>query len=167
MKKVILLILVFSVSILLTSCGKKETAGTDSKDKTEKKTEDKKDIAFSDNSAYHIKYEASGEKEKGTLDIFFKGKSVKMDVSQEMDKDPSRDLVNLKDKLKDYEKVGTDEILGYKCDVYQTKEGSKISVYKDYIGLKMVEKSGKTFIATAFEPDIKLANDFFSPPKDI
>jgi len=141
MKKVILLILVFSVSILLTSCGKKETAGTDSKDKTEKKTEDKKDIAFSDNSAYHIKYEASGEKEKGTLDIFFKGKSVKMDinldeggkkslsnmyfadkivyivadvagnkvgmkmdVSQEMDKDPSRDLVNLKDKLKDYEK---------------------------------------------------------------
>ena len=204
MKKLFFMLLVFSVTLFMNGCGKKESAGTDTKDKTEKKTEDKKDITFSENSAYHIKYEAKGEKENGSLDFWIKGMKIKMklnvtskgkatksdmyladkvayivtdvegklmgmkmDVGKEMDKDPTMNLANIKEKLKEYDKVGTDEVLGYKCDVYQTKEGSKISVYKDYFALKIVEKDNNAFVATVFEPDVKLNDDYFTPPKDV
>ena len=43
MKKLLLFLLVFSVTLLMSGCSKKESASNDSKDKTEKKSEDKKD----------------------------------------------------------------------------------------------------------------------------
>ncbi len=206
MKKLLLFLLVFSVTLLMSGCSKKESASNDSKDKTEKKSEDKKDITFSENSTYHVKYDAKGDKVNGTMEMWIKGKNVKMDmnmdekgkkvnsdmyfvdkiayivtdmegkkmgmkmdISKEMEKgdDPTKDIVNIKEKLKDYQKLGTDEVLGYKCDVYQTKEGTKLSIYKEYFALKIVDKNNNTYVATAFEPDIKTADDFFTPPKDV
>lgn len=95
------------------------------------------------------------------------GKKVgmKMDISES--KDADMEIVNVKEKLKDYEKLGTDEVLGYKCDVYKTKEGTKLSIYKEVFALKIVDTKNNEFVATAFEQDVKLADDFFIAPKDV
>jgi len=198
MRKLYLLAFILSAIILLNGCGKKKES-TDSK---EPKTEQKKDVSFSESAGYHIKYESKSPEEKGTMDLFFKGKSAKIDlnmvegdkknnalmyyadkvvyvitemegkkIGMKMDvsknKDSDLEIVNIKDKLKDYEKTGTDEELGYKCDVYKTKDGSLISVYKDIFGLKIIDNKKKEIVATAFEQDVKLADDFFTPPKDV
>jgi hypothetical protein len=198
MRKIYFLALVLSVAILVNGCGKKK----DSVDSKEQKTEQKKEISYSEGATYHIKYESKSPEEKGFLDFYFKGNNAKIDVSMtegekknnasmfyvdkvayvitEMEgkkvgmkmnvadnKDAEFDIVNLKDKLKDYEKVGTDEVLGYKCDVYKTKDGSTISIYKEAFGLKIVDKSKKEVVATVFEQDVKIADDFFTPPKDV
>jgi hypothetical protein len=199
MKKLYFLALILSVAILMNGCGKKN----ESKDSKEQKTEQKKDIGYSEGSSYHIKYESKSPEEKGFLDFYFKGKSAKIVVNMEeggkknnasmyyadkvvymiteiegkkmgmkMDideknKDAEFDIVNIKDKLKDYEKTGTDEVLGYKCDVYKTKDGTLISIYKDAFGLKIIDKNKKEIVATVFETDVKLADDFFTAPKDV
>ncbi len=90
---------------------------------------------------------------------------MKMDVSES--KDINTEMINVKEKLKEYEKVGTDEVLGYKCDVYKTKEGTKLSIYKEAFALRIVDKSGDEFVATELEQDVKISDDFFTPPKDI
>ncbi len=202
MKKIFFLVFVVLVAILLNGCGKKEDAGDKKDGKTEQKTEQKKDISFSENSSYHLKYEAKSEKLKGTMDFYFKDKNakivvnfnegdkkigssmffenkilymitevegkkigMKMDVSES--KEANTEIVNVKDKLKDYEKIGTDEVIGYKCNVYKTKEGTKLSVYKDAFALRIVDKKGDEFVATLLEQDINIADDFFTPPKDM
>lgn len=83
------------------------------------------------------------------------------------DKDDFMELFEIKDKLKEYEKTGTDEVLGYKCDVYKTKDGTLLSMYKDVFTLKMVGKDNEEFVATALEQDVKIGDDFFTPPKDV
>lgn len=201
MRKLFYLVLILCIAVLLNGCGKKESSGDKKDDKTEQKTE-KKDISFSENSSYHLRYEAKSEKMKGTMDFYFKDKNAKIEVNfnegdkkinstmyfenkvlymitslegkkmgMKMDvsesKDVNTDMVNVKEKLKEYEKVGTDEVLGYKCDVYKTKEGSKLSIYKDAFALRIVDKKGDEFVATALEQDVKIADDFFTPPKDV
>lgn len=201
MRKLLYLSLILCMAILLNSCGKKEVAG-DKKDTKTEKTEQKKDISFSENSSYHLKYEAKSQKLKGTMDFYFKDKNAKIDlnfvekekkigssmyfenkvlymvtevegkkIGMKMDvsetKDVNTEMVNVKEKLKDYEKIGTDEVIGYKCDVYKTKEGSKLSIYNEAFALRIVDKNGDEFVATALEQDVKIADDFFAPPKNI
>jgi hypothetical protein len=76
------------------------------------------------------------------------------------------DITSFRDQLSKYEKVGTEEVLGKKCDIYKMSEGHTISVYKETIPLKMV--MGKTtMIATKYDIDIKVSDDIFTPPSDI
>lgn len=76
------------------------------------------------------------------------------------------DITSFRDQLSKYEKVGTEEILEKKCDIYKISEGHTISVYKDVVPLKMV--LGKTtMVATKYELDIKIPDDVFTPPSDI
>ncbi len=197
-KRFFYLLVVLMISLgFAAGCGKKE-ASKDEKGKTEG-TKTTGDI----NSPKHLKYEMKGEKESGTLDMYFKGKNAKLEiVSKEaqqdmnsvmyvkdgtmymvldmagkkmgMKMDVSKDeefnkefgkLFDVKDKLKDYTKGATEEILGYKCDIYSKGE-EKIWVYNDMAALKFTD--GKTTMtATAFDPDAKIAEDFFDPPKDI
>ncbi|MFA5405154.1 MAG: DUF4412 domain-containing protein [Ignavibacteria bacterium] len=198
MRKLFFLSFILCVALLLNGCGKKD--GTS--DKKEGKTEQKKDISFSEGSSYHLKYESKSGKEKGTMDFYFKNKNAKIDmnfiegdkknnalmyfadkvvymitemegkkVGMKMDisesKEADMDIVNVKEKLKDYEKIGSDEVLGYNCDVYKTKEGTKLSIYKEVFALKIVDNKNNEYVATAFEQDVKLADDFFAPPKDV
>ncbi len=85
------------------------------------------------------------------------------------DKDESmKDFMNLakaKEMIKDYQKEGTEEILGYKCDVYK-KGDETIWLYQDMIALKFA-KGEEVMVATAFEPDAKISDSDLEPPKDI
>ena len=200
MKKLFYLFTVTLISFsLIAGCGKKDSAGN----KEEKKSDDKKEVAIGENTPFHLKYEMTGESEKGSMDMFVKGKNAKLDIKAKeagqdmnslifvkdgmmymvmdmmgqkmgMKMDVSKDesfqkdfakLYDVKDKLKDYTKGGTEEVLGYKCDIY-TKGAEKIWIYKDMMALKFSD--GKTTLeAKEFEPNAKIADDFFDPPKDI
>ena len=193
-----LLAVVFLSFGLLTGCGKKDA--TDSKDS---KKDDKKDVVINENTPFHLKYEMSSDVEKGSMDMYVKGKNVKLEIKAKdkgkdvnstmyvkegmmymimdmmgqkmgMKMDVSKDenfqkdfakLYDVKDKLKDYTKGGSEEIIGYKCDIY-TKGEETIWIYHDKMALKFTD--GKmTMTASVFEPDVKLAGDFLDPPKDI
>ncbi len=100
------------------------------------------------------------------MDLMGQKMGMKMDVSKDenFQKDFAK-LYDVKDKLKDYTKGGTEEIIGYKCDVYSKGE-EKIWIYQDKMALKFTD--GKTTMtASIFEPEAKVAPDFFDPPKDI
>ena len=206
MKKLSFLIVLLLSFALINGCGKKDdTAGKDSKDKTEstdQKKSDSKDVEIGDDAAYHIKYSVTGDKEGILMDMWMKGKKVKseinvagekmkstvyylnnmvytltdaqgmkmafkMDMSEmKGDKNFDKTLLDAKEKLKDYEKLGTEEVIGYKCTIYKDKDGNKFWMYKDRVPMKFESKNSK-MEAKEFEPNIKPADDFFDPPKDV
>lgn len=75
-------------------------------------------------------------------------------------------IFNLKDNLNGFEKSGTEDILGYSCEVYKSKDGDLLSVYKDKI---LFKKTSKDLILTSllFEPDVKISDDIFELPKNV
>lgn len=80
-----------------------------------------------------------------------------------------KDLANIteiKDKLKEWTKEGSEEVIGFNCDIYKDKDGNKYWIYKDYALLKS-ESKGETIVATKFETDFKGGDDVFEPPKDV
>jgi len=195
MRKLTLKLISFLLAfVLIWGCGKKEEGKSD--------VSDKKDVKITETTPLHIKYEMKG-KETGSIDMFIKGKQMKMEIkSKENGKDVSaliyfkdnviymiteeggkkvgikmsgeeieeemKDFMNLakaKEKIKDYQKEGTEEILGYKCDIYKKGEET-ISIYQDLIALKFT-KGEEIMIATAFEPDVKISDSDLEPPKDI
>jgi hypothetical protein len=96
---------------------------------------------------------------------------TKMDVKkyseQSGKKEGQYDISSFRERLKDYDKVGTEEILGKKCDIYQSKDGKlKMSIYKEALPLKF-DFGTMTFIATKIETDVKVSDDTFNPPQDV
>lgn len=102
------------------------------------------------------------------MDIAGKKVGMKMNTKDfEKDKDKMENSVyDFKDKLKDYTKEGTADVLGYSCDIYKSKEGVKMYIYKGVAMLKM-ESKGSVMEAVKFEPDAKLDDAMFEIPKDV
>ncbi|MBN1633530.1 MAG: DUF4412 domain-containing protein [Ignavibacteria bacterium] len=92
------------------------------------------------------------------------GMKFKMDDENNEFKDITK-LTDIKDEISKAKKEGTEEILGYECDIY--KDGEKTMwVYDNKFFLKMVD--GKTtMVATEFEPDAKISESEFELPKDV
>lgn len=92
------------------------------------------------------------------------GMKFKMDDENNEFKDITK-LTDIKNEISKAKKEGTEEILGYECDIY--KEGNKTMwVYKDMFFLKMVDDK-TTMVATEFEPDAKISESEFELPKDV
>lgn len=103
------------------------------------------------------------------MDVAGKKMGMKMDVkdiAKKEGKDLDKQIFDAKERLKDFEKAGTGEVLGYTCDIYKDKEGNTYYFYKDQALLKLESKNSK-MEAVKFEPDIKLEDSFFEPPKDV
>ena len=67
---------------------------------------------------------------------------------------------------KDCKKIGEEEVIGKKCDILQDTKGTKFSVYKDKVPLKIVmEKS--TIQAKSLDMNAKISDDMLEPPKDV
>lgn len=103
-----------------------------------------------------------------------KGKNVglKFKDTEESSKDFKNlfDIAKVKEELKNFTKSGTEDILGYKCDVYKN-DTAEFCLYKGLFTLraKFFPKNGtaETIVALEFEPDKKFDNNFFIVPKDI
>ncbi len=96
---------------------------------------------------------------------------IKMDAKaySEQSSKGQPDVNNFRDQIKNMDKIGTEEILGRKCDIYRSKDTSySVSIYKELIPLKFSSGSGKTvMVATKLETDISVTNDMFKPPQDV
>ncbi|MGH2574076.1 MAG: hypothetical protein ACRDFC_00070 [Ignavibacteria bacterium] len=116
--------------------------------------------AYSDGEMVYIVSEIAGIKTGMKMD-------AKKYAEMSSKKEGQVDITSFKDRLKDYSKEGTEEILGKKCDIYKSKDGShKISVYKETIPLKF-DFGKMTFTATKVETDVKVTDDMFTPPSDV
>lgn len=74
--------------------------------------------------------------------------------------------MSFKDGCKDCEKIGEEEVIGKKCEIYQDKNGIKYSVYEGKIPLKIVMPK-TTLQATKLEVNPKINENMFEPPKDV
>ena len=113
------------------------------------------DMYVPDKKAYMITDEA-GEK-----------MNMVMDVDEELENTINYEIASISERIKDFQKTGNEDVLGYKCDVYQSKFGDKFSIYKDNYVLKITDKNNKTTTATVFEPELKLEDNMFNPPEGL
>ena len=101
----------------------------------------------------------------------FGGQKMGMKIKKdEMGKKEDQiDALTFKDKLKEMDKIGTEEIIGRKCDIYKTKDGkTQMSIYKETIPLKISNGEGKMVMeATKLETDVKVDDNTFTPPSDV
>jgi hypothetical protein len=86
--------------------------------------------------------------------------------AQENEKKKDFNPMSFKDGCKDCEKIGEEEVIGKKCDIYQDKNGIKYSVYEGKVPLKIVMPK-MTMQAKKLEVDMKIDDSMFDPPKDV
>lgn len=190
------LIILLSFVFVLSSCGKKDQTGSeDSKGpdtevsggtayhvvyQIQSKTSPGTMAMYVKDKKFKMEMEVKEGEMPGKSTIFFQDNIVymlmemggqkmgfKMDT-KEFQKE-QKDLANIteiKDKLKEWTKEGSEDVLGYKCDIYKDKDGNKYWIYKEYALLKS-ESKGETIVATKFEPNFKGGDDIFNPPKDV
>lgn len=117
--------------------------------------------AYTNNDVIYTVSEVGGKKMGFKMD-------AKKYAEESGKKEGQFDMTSFKDKLKtDYNKTGTEEILGKTCDIYESKDGKyKLSIYKETVPLKF-DFGKMKFVATAFEQDVKVTDDMFTPPKDV
>lgn len=122
--------------------------------------ENTKTTSYTDGSTVYVVTEFGGKK-----------MGMKMDAktySKNNDKkDGEFDLTTFREKLKEYDKVGKEIILDKECDIYKSKDGDyKISVYKETIPLKF-DMGEVVMVATKMNPNVKVTDEMFIPPKDV
>jgi hypothetical protein len=127
-----------------------------------------------------MKYSASGKEISSQMwmnedamyilsDMGGKKMGMKMDPKKYLEESAQKkdfNALTFKDGCKDCEKIGEEEVIGYKCTIYQDKSGIKYSIYKDKVPLKIVMPK-TTIQAKKLEVNVKLADDMFTPPKDV
>lgn len=91
---------------------------------------------------------------------------MKMKAVDTGDEDLTNKMFKAKEHLKDFEKDGTGEVIGYKCNVYKDKAGNKYYFYKDYVMLKF---EGKNAVIEAKKLELNANADekMFEVPKGI
>lgn len=91
---------------------------------------------------------------------------IKMKAVDTGDEDLTNKMFKAKEHLKDFEKDGTGEVIGYKCNVYKDKDGNKYYFYKDYVMLKFEGKNA-VIEAKKLELNANADDKMFEIPKDI
>jgi hypothetical protein len=92
----------------------------------------------------------------------------KMDLNEmaEKNKELDKNFYNVQDRLKDFEKTGSGEVLGNACTIYKDKKGYIYYMYEDKAMLK-IEFDDGSIEATEFETNVSYDDSYFEPPKDI
>ena len=75
-------------------------------------------------------------------------------------------IMRAKEYLKDFDKIESQDIIGFTCNGYKDKSENKYYIYKDNIMMKFEGKSA-TIEATKLEPSSDKDDSFFDPPTDI
>lgn len=91
---------------------------------------------------------------------------IKIKAADTGDEDLSNKMFKAKENLKDFEKEGTGEVIGYQCNIYKDKDGNKYYFYKDYVMLKYEGKKG-SIEAKKLEMNVNAEDKIFEVPKDI
>lgn len=94
---------------------------------------------------------------------------MKFDKKKFSDTKDNVDVNSFRDYIDQMEKIGEEEIIGYKCEIYKHKEKNfTVSLYEKTVPLRMGSADGKTYMkATKFEKDVKVSEDMFKAPEDV
>lgn len=94
---------------------------------------------------------------------------MKFDKKKFSDTKDNVDVNSFRDYIDQMEKIGEEEIIGYKCEIYKHKEKNfTVSLYEKTVPLRMGSADGKTYMkATKFEKDVKVTEDMFKVPEDV
>ncbi len=94
---------------------------------------------------------------------------MKFDKKKFSDTKDNVDVNSFRDYIDQMDKIGEEEILGYKCDIYKHKEKNfTVSLYEKTVPLRMGSADGKTYMkATKFEKDVKVTDDMFKAPEGV
>lgn len=94
---------------------------------------------------------------------------MKFDKKKFSDTKDNVDVNSFRDYLDQMEKIGDEEIIGYKCEIYKHKEKNfTVSLYEKTVPLRMGSADGKTYMkAIKFEKDVKVTEDTFKAPQDV
>lgn len=114
---------------------------------------------FSDGKYVYVSFDAMGMKKavKILLDKYEKEMNTeKQDV----------DMMSVVEHLADYEKVGTETVLGKECDKYKVNEGVTFSIYDNMYILK-IENPGMKITAVNLDTDASLSDDLFDTPEGV
>ena len=101
------------------------------------------------------------------------GKKVGIKMPLDSSKDftlkssPGEDFEDFVSRLNSFPTVGSQEILGKKCDLKITDHNDTMAVYQGYPLKANFRSKGFYMLATKFEPDVKVTDDMFDPPKDV
>lgn len=114
---------------------------------------------FSDGEYVYVSIDAMGIKKaiKISLDKYEKEMNMeKQDV----------DMMNIMEHLDEYEKIGTEKVLGKECDKYKINEGVTFSIFDNMYILK-IENPGMKITAVNLETDASLSDDLFETPEGV
>lgn len=115
---------------------------------------------YSDGKMFYLISETGGRKV-----------GIKMPLDSSADftlkKSPGEDFEDFVSRLNNFPTVGSEEILGYKCDLKLTDHKDTMAVYKGFPLKANFRSKGFYMIATKFEADVKVTDDMFEPPKDV
>lgn len=94
---------------------------------------------------------------------------MKFDKSKFSDSKDNMDVNSFREYVDKMDKIGEEEILGYKCEIYKFKDKDvTVSLYDKTVPLRMGGADGKTYMkAIKFEKDVKVSDDMFTPPTDV
>ncbi len=94
---------------------------------------------------------------------------MKFDKKKFSDTKDNVDVNSFRDYIDQMEKIGEEEIIGYKCEIYKHKEKNfTVSLYEKTVPLRMGSADGKTYMkAIKFEKDVKTTPDMFKAPEDV
>lgn len=94
---------------------------------------------------------------------------MKFDKNKFSESKDNIDVNSFRDYIEQMDKIGEEEILGYKCEIYKHKEKNfTVSLYEKTVPLRMGTADGNTVMkAIKFEKDYKTTDDMFTAPKDV
>lgn len=94
---------------------------------------------------------------------------MKFDKTKFSETKDNVDVNSFRDYLDKMDKIGEEEIIGYKCEIYKHKEKNfTVSLYEKTVPLRMGSADGKTYMkAVKFENDVKVTEDMFKAPQDV
>lgn len=115
---------------------------------------------YSDGSTFYLISEHGGKK---------MGIKMPLDSSKDftLKSSPGEDFEDFVSRLNSFPTVGSKEILGKKCELKITDHKDTMAVYQGYPLMANFKSKGFYMIATKFEPDVKVTDDMFDPPKDV
>lgn len=94
---------------------------------------------------------------------------MKFDKTKFSETKDNVDVNSFRDYLDKMDKIGEEEIIGYKCEIYKHKEKNfTVSLFEKTVPLRMGSADGKTYMkAVKFENDVKVTDDMFKAPQDV
>ena len=115
---------------------------------------------YSDGKTFYLISETGGKK---------LGIKMPLDSSKDftLKNGPGEDFEDFVTRLNHFQTVGSEVILGKKCELKLTDHKDTMAVYEGYPLRANFRSHGFAMVATKFEPDVKVTDDMFEPPKDV